>query len=79
MLCDRQVSVRLKGKLHRTVVMPCSNEVQLGDGSDDKETRGRIRSSKIKMLRFELGIIRMDVMRNSLIRGSLHVRQLETK
>ena len=38
-----------------------------------KKQKAELEVTEMKMLRFELGVTRMDRIRNSLIRGSLHV------
>ena len=78
MLCDRRVSARLKGKIHRTVVRPAMM-YGLETIGMTKRQESELEVAEMKMLRFELGITKMDMIRNSLIRGSLHVAPIRNK
>ena len=44
-----------------------------------KKQESELEVAEMKMLRFELGVTRMDRIRNSLIRGSLHVAPIANK
>jgi len=78
LLCDRRVSARLKGKLHRTVVRPAMM-YGLETVAMTKRQEAELEVAEMKMLRFELGVTRMDMIRNSLIRGTLHVASMGNK
>ncbi|KAK3545442.1 hypothetical protein QTP70_007642 [Hemibagrus guttatus] len=75
-LCDRKISVRIKGKVYRTVVRPVmlngleTVSLRKGQGSEVAE---------LKMLRFSLGVTRLDRIRNEYIRGTAHVGRLGDK
>ena len=77
-LCDRRVSARLKGKIHRTVVRPAMM-YGLETVAMTKRQETELEVAEMKMLRFELGVTRIDMIRNSLIRGSLHVAPIRNK
>uniref|UniRef100_A0A3B3I9A4 ribonuclease H n=1 Tax=Oryzias latipes TaxID=8090 RepID=A0A3B3I9A4_ORYLA len=77
-LCDRRVSARLKGKVYKTVVRPALlygletvavRQIQ----EDDLEV------AEMKMLRFSLGVTRLDRIRNEYIRGTAHVACVSDK
>ncbi|KAI5103545.1 hypothetical protein C0J45_7126, partial [Silurus meridionalis] len=72
-ICDRRVSVRVKGKVYRTVVRP---EMSYGLETVALTHCG---ISVYKMLRFPLGVTRMDRIRNEFIRGTAHVGRLGDK
>ena len=78
LLCDRHVSARLKGKIHRTVVRPAMmyglETVALTKGQEAK-----LEVAEMRMLRFELGVTRKDRIRNKYIRGSLKVGPIGSK
>ena len=78
LLCDRRVSARLKGKIHRTVVRPAMM-YGLETVALTKRQEAELEVAEMKMLRFELGVTRMDKIRNSFIRGSLHVASIRHK
>ncbi|KAK2821002.1 hypothetical protein Q5P01_023961 [Channa striata] len=77
-LCDRRVSARLKGKVNRTVVRPA-----LLYGLETVAVRKRqgavMEAAEMKMLRFSLGVTRLDRIRNELIRGTAHVGCVSNK
>ena len=78
LLCDRRVSARLKGKIHRTVVRPAMM-YGLETVAMMKRQEAELEVAEMKMLRFELGITRMDMIRNSVIRGTLQVGPMRNK
>uniref|UniRef100_A0A3B3HUE5 Uncharacterized protein n=1 Tax=Oryzias latipes TaxID=8090 RepID=A0A3B3HUE5_ORYLA len=71
-LCDRRVPARLKGKVYKTVVRPA-----LLYGLETVAVRQRqeaeMEVAEMKMLRFSLGVTRLDRIRNEYIRGTAHV------
>ncbi|KAK3560749.1 hypothetical protein QTP86_016542, partial [Hemibagrus guttatus] len=77
-LCDRKISVRIKGKVYRTVVRPamlCGLETV----SLRKRQESELEVAELKMLRFSLGVTRLDRIRNEYIRGTAHVGRLGDK
>ncbi|KAK3515358.1 hypothetical protein QTP70_018753 [Hemibagrus guttatus] len=72
-LCDRKISARIKGKVYRTVVRPA-----MLYGLEIVSLRKR-QESELKMLRFSLGVTRLDRIRNEYIRGTAHVGRLGDK
>ncbi|KAK3538685.1 hypothetical protein QTP86_012735 [Hemibagrus guttatus] len=70
-LCDRKISARIKGKVYRTVVRPA-----MLYGLETVSLRNRQESelevAELKMLRFSLGVTRLDRIRNEYIRGTAH-------
>lgn len=77
-LCDRRVSARLKGKVYKTVVRPA-----LLYGLETVAVRQRqeadMEVAEMKMLRFSLGVTRLDRIRNEYIRGTAHVACVSDK
>ncbi|KAK3511524.1 hypothetical protein QTP70_008976 [Hemibagrus guttatus] len=77
-LCDRKISARIKGKVYRTVVRPAMlyglETVLLR-----KRQESELEVAELKMLRFSLGVTRLDRIRNEYIRGTAHVGRLGDK
>ncbi|KAK3515912.1 hypothetical protein QTP86_004938, partial [Hemibagrus guttatus] len=77
-LCDRKISARIKGKVYRTVVRPAML-YGLETVSLRKRQEAELEVAKLKMLRFSLGVTRLDRIRNEYIRGTAHVGRLGDK
>ncbi|KAK3567026.1 hypothetical protein QTP86_008974 [Hemibagrus guttatus] len=74
-LCDRKISARIKGKVYRTVVRPAML-YGLETVSLRKRQESELEVAELKMLRFSLGVTRLDRIRNEYIRGTAHVGRL---
>ncbi|KAI5609648.1 hypothetical protein C0J50_5859, partial [Silurus asotus] len=78
-ICDRRVSVRVKGKVYRTVVRPEMlyglETVALSKRQEEVE----LEVAELKMLRCLLGVTTMDRIRNEFIRGTVHVGRFGDK
>ncbi|KAK3521126.1 hypothetical protein QTP86_013013, partial [Hemibagrus guttatus] len=77
-LCDRKISARIKGKVYRTVVRPAML-YGLETVSLRKRQESELEVAELKMLRFSLGVTRLDRIRNEYIRGTAHVGRLGNK
>ncbi|KAK3546997.1 hypothetical protein QTP86_008421, partial [Hemibagrus guttatus] len=77
-LCDRKISVRIKGKVYRTVVR-LAMLYGLETVSLKKRQESELEVAELKMLRFSLGVTRLDSIRNEYIRGTAHVGRLGDK
>ncbi|KAK3553870.1 hypothetical protein QTP70_012703 [Hemibagrus guttatus] len=77
-LCDRKISARMKGKVYRTVVRPAML-YGLETVSLRKRQESELEVAELKMLRFSLGVTRLDRIRNEYIRGIAHVGRLGDK
>ncbi|KAK3548620.1 hypothetical protein QTP70_015565, partial [Hemibagrus guttatus] len=77
-LCDRKISARIKGKVYRTVVRPAML-YGLETVSLRKRQESELEVAELKMLRFSLGVTRLDRIRNEYIRGTAHVGRLGDK
>jgi len=76
----RQTSLRaIKGKLHRTAVVRPAMMNGLETFAVTKRQEAELEVAEMKMLRFELGVTGVDMIRNSLIRGALHVASMRNK
>ncbi|KAK3506303.1 hypothetical protein QTP70_017471, partial [Hemibagrus guttatus] len=75
-LCDRKISARIKGKVYRTVVRPAML-YGLETVSLRKRQESELEVAELKMLRFSLGVTRLDRIRNEYIRGTAHFGHLE--
>ncbi|VDO89286.1 unnamed protein product [Heligmosomoides polygyrus] len=66
-LCDRKIPERLKSKIYRTVVRPVAiYSAECWPATKEVETRLSVMETK--MLRWTVGVIRMDRIRNDAIR-----------
>ncbi|KAK3524972.1 hypothetical protein QTP86_011798 [Hemibagrus guttatus] len=70
-LCDRKISARIKAKVYRTVVRP-TMLYGLDTLSLRKRQESELEVAELKMLRFSLGVTRLDRIRNEYIRGTAH-------
>ncbi|KAK3544110.1 hypothetical protein QTP86_001807, partial [Hemibagrus guttatus] len=77
-LCDQKISARIKGKVYRTVVRPAML-YGLETVSLRKRQESELEVAELKMLRFSLGVTRLDRIRNEYIRGTAHVGRLGEK
>ncbi|KAK3547424.1 hypothetical protein QTP86_020881 [Hemibagrus guttatus] len=77
-LCERKISARIKGKVYRTVVRPAML-YGLETVSLRKRQESELEIAELKMLRFSLGVTRLDRIRNEYIRGTAHVGRLGDK
>ncbi|KAK3541748.1 hypothetical protein QTP86_002145, partial [Hemibagrus guttatus] len=77
-LCDRKISARIKGKVYRIVVRPAML-YGLETVSLRKRQESELEVAELKMLRFSLGVTRLDRIRNKYIRGTAHVGRLGDK
>ncbi|KAK3549270.1 hypothetical protein QTP70_034481 [Hemibagrus guttatus] len=77
-LCDRKISARIKGKVYRTVLRPAML-YGLETVSLRKRQESELEVAELKMLRFSLGVTRLDRIRNEYIRGTAHVGHLGDK
>ncbi|KAK3566076.1 hypothetical protein QTP86_025544 [Hemibagrus guttatus] len=77
-LCDRKISARIKGKVYRTVVRPAML-YGLETVSLRKRQESELEVAELKMLRFSLGVTRLDRIRNEYIRWTAHVGRLGDK
>ncbi|KAK3512658.1 hypothetical protein QTP70_020884 [Hemibagrus guttatus] len=77
-LCDRKISARIKGKVYRIVVRPAML-YGLETVSLRKRQESELEVAELKMLRFSLGVTRLDRIRNEYIRGTAHVGRLGDK
>ncbi|KAK3558164.1 hypothetical protein QTP86_011860 [Hemibagrus guttatus] len=77
-LCERKISARIKGKVYRTVVRPAML-YGLETVTLRKRQESELEVAELKMLRFSLGVTRLDRIRNEYIRGTAHVGRLGDK
>ncbi|KAK3537499.1 hypothetical protein QTP70_012129 [Hemibagrus guttatus] len=77
-LCERKISARIKGKVYRTVVRPAML-YGLETVSLRKRQESELEVAELKMLRFSLGVTRLDRIRNEYIRETAHFGRLGDK
>ncbi|XP_051781188.1 uncharacterized protein LOC127527216, partial [Erpetoichthys calabaricus] len=77
-ICDRWISAGVKGKVYRTVVR-LAMLFGLETVALTRKQETELEVAELKMLRFALGVTRMDRIRNEYIRGSAQIGQLGDK
>ena len=77
-ICDRRVPAREKGKVYKVVVRSAML-YGLETGALTKRQEAEIEVAELKMLRFSLGVSRMDKVSNEYIRGTAQVGRFEEK
>ncbi|KAK3522185.1 hypothetical protein QTP70_027006, partial [Hemibagrus guttatus] len=75
---DSKLQARIKGKVYRTVVR-AAMLYGLETVSLRKRQESELEVAELKMLRFSLGVTRLDRIRNEYIRGTAHVGRLGDK
>ena len=78
LICDRRVSAKVKEKVYRTVVRP-SMMYGLGTLAIGRRQEAELEVAELKLLRFSLGVTRMDRIRNKVIRGTTQTGRLGEK
>ena len=77
-LCDRRISLRVKGKVYKTVVRPA-----MMYGSETwavkKAHEKKLDVAEMRMLRWMSGVTKMDRIRNERIRGTTTVGEISKK
>ena len=74
----RRLSACANGKVYKTVVRHAMLSV-LETVLLTKKQEAELAVAELKMLRFSLGVTRMDKIKNEFIRGTAHVRQIGDK
>ena len=77
-ICDWRVPARVKGKVYKVAVRPAML-YGLETVTLTKRQEAEMEVAELKMLRFSLGVTRMDKIRNEYIRGTAQVGKLERK
>ena len=72
-ICDRRVPARVKGKMYKVAVRPAMLY------GLEKRQEAEMEVAELKMLRFSLGVTRMDKIRNEYIRGTAQVGKFGEK
>ena len=77
-VCDRRVPARVKGKVYKVAVRPAML-YGLETVALTKRQEAEMEVAELKMLRFSLGVTRMDKIRNEYIRGTAQVGKFGEK
>ena len=77
-ICDRKVSAKVKGKVYQTAVRPAMM-YGLETVAVTKRHEAELEVAELKMLRFAMGVTRLDKIRNEYIRGMAHIDWFECK
>ena len=73
-LCDRRISFRVKGKVHKTVVRP-ENDVRCRDFGSDESTREEVGCGGNEDVNMDEWT-KLDRIRNGIIRGTTKVGEI---
>ena len=77
-ICDRRVPARVKGKVYMVAARPAIL-YGLETVALTKRQEAEMEVAELKMLRFSLGVTRMDKIRNEYIRGTAQVGKFGEK
>ena len=77
-ICDRRIPAKMKGKVYKTVVRPAML-YGLEAAALTKRQEAELEVAEMKMLRFSMGVTRMDRVRNEHIRGTAQVGRMSDK
>ena len=77
-LCDRKLSVRVKGKMYKSVVRPAMLYGMETVAMTERQM-GQMEVAELKMVRWPLGVTRKDKMRNEYVRGTAKIAKLGDK
>ena len=72
-ICDRRVPAKVKSKVYKTIVRP-SMLYGLETVALTKKQEAELEVAELKMLRFSLGVTRMEKIKNGYIRRTAHVK-----
>ena len=75
-LCDKRVPEKVKGKMYKTIVQPAMLYGMEAVAMTKSQER-KMEVAEMKMLRFPLGVTRVNRLRNEEIRERLGVTELE--
>ena len=77
-LCDRELSVRVKGKTYKSVVRPAML-YGMGTVAVMERQVGKMEVVEVKMVRWALGVTRKDKIRNEYVRRTAKIAKLGDK
>ena len=77
-LCDRKLSARVKGKMHKSVVRPAILYGMETVAVTERQV-GKMEVAELKMVRWALGMTRKDKIRNEYVRGTAKIAKLRDK
>ena len=77
-LCDRKLSARVKGNMHKSVVRPAML-YGMETVVVTKRQVGKMEVAELKMLRWALWVTRKDKIRNEYLRGTAKIAKLGDK
>ena len=77
-LCDRNINIRTKGKIYKTVVRPAML-YGAETWATKKNQEKRLDVAEMKMLRWTSGVTKLDRIRNERIRGTIKVTEISKK
>ena len=77
-LCDRKLSARVKGKIYKSVVRPAMLYGMETVAVTERQV-AKMEVAELKMVRWVLGVIRKDKIRNEYLRGTAKIAKLGDK
>ena len=78
-LCDRRISLRVKGKVYKTVVRPAMMMYGAETWEVKKAQEKKLDVAEMRMLRWMSGVTKLDRIRNERIRGTTKVGEISKK
>ena len=81
-LCDRRISLRVKGKVYKTVVRPAmmyGAETWAVNLKEAQEKKLDVVEMRMLLLRWMCGVNKQHRIRNEIIRGTMKVREISKK
>ena len=77
-LCDKNISLKVKGKVHKIVVWLAMIYGMETVGATSLQVR-KLGVAEMRMLRMEMAITKMDKVRNECVRRKVGVENIEEK
>ena len=77
-LCDRRISLKVKGKVYKTVVRPAMM-YEAETWAEKKAQEKKLDVAEMRMLRWMSGVTKLDRIRNEIIRGTTKVGEISKK
>ena len=77
-MCDRRISVRVKGKVYKTVVRPAMM-YRAETWAMKKAQENKLDVAEMRMLRWTSGVIKLNIITNERIGGTTKVGEISKK
>ena len=77
-MCDKRIAPRVKGKIYKVAVRPAMIYGLETLALTKKQTE-KLETAEMSILRFSLGMTRLDKIRNTMIRETAHTDKISGK